>query len=158
VRCTDSLTGCVNKASCTHEPSFNLDLICARTITTVHPPSRVGVQLVVDRLCNRWGRPVSYGVVLWQAHLDRQITHVEELGLARDVQWLGANKYHWLLRPPSGVLLTLEVLLRGWVMGPDVLLLRKTASKSHLWACDASLAHCIPTADEKHTLVGRVTP
>lgn len=98
------------------------------------------------------------GVVLWQAHLDRQITLVEELGLARDVQWLGANKYHWLLRTPSGVLLTLEVLLRGWVMEPDVRLLRKTVSNGHLWACDASLAHCIPTADEKYTLVGRVTP
>lgn len=99
------------------------------------------------------------GVVLWQAHLDRQITHVEELGLARDVQLLGANQDHWLLRTPSGVLLTtLEVQLRRWVMEPDVLLLRKTASNGHLWACDASLAHCIPTADEKHTLVGRVTP
>ena len=68
-----------------------------------------------------------------------QITHVEELGWARDVQWLGASKDHWLLRSPSGVLLTLESSQQGWAMDPDVRLLRKTTANGRRWVCDASL-------------------
>jgi len=30
----------------------------------------------------------------------------------------------------------------------------KTTANGRRWVCDASLSHCIPTADEKHTLKG----
>ena len=122
------------------------------------PPSRPRIKLV-----SRWlwityviggGGLLPMGAVFWQTHLDGQITHVEELGWARDVQWLGASKDHWLLRTPSGVLLTLESHQQGWAMDPDVRLLRKTTANGRRWVCDASLSHCIPTADEKHTLKG----
>ena len=98
------------------------------------------------------------GVVLWQDHRDRQITQLEELGLARDAQWLGASDRYWLLRTSSGALLTLESRQQRWAMEPDVRLFRKTTAGGRRWVCDASLTHCIPTADEKHTWTGRGTP
>ena len=48
------------------------------------------------------------GLVLWDTHQTRQITQVEDLGLAKDIQWLGTSGNHWLLRTSTGAVLMLE--------------------------------------------------
>lgn len=65
------------------------------------------------------GGLLPLGAVLWAKHREGQITHVEDLGLARDFQWLGASDGHWLLRTPAGGWLTLDGSRRGWAMEPD---------------------------------------
>ena len=97
---------------------------------------------------------LTLALVLWDAHQGRQVIHVEELGLARDVQWLGTSGKFWLLRTPAGALLTLESPHKGWAMEANTRLVRKITANGKRWVCDASLVHCIPTADEQHTLTG----
>ena len=94
------------------------------------------------------------GLVLWDAHQTRQINHVEDLGLAKDVQWLGTHGKYWLLRTPTGAVLTLESPRGGWAMTSNTRLVRKTSAHGKRWICDASMRHCLRTADEQHTLTG----
>lgn len=98
------------------------------------------------------GGMLPVGAVLWEAHQDRQITQVEDLGLARDLQWLGGSQDHWLVRSPTLGVFSLLVQRDGLAMAPDARLVRKTAANGRRWVCDTALAHCIPTADVRNTL------
>jgi|GEM_PF-4867115 len=100
------------------------------------------------------GGLLPLGAVLWDAYQARQITHVEDLELARDAQWLGTSGQFWLLRAQTGALLTLESPREGWAMEPNTRLVRKTSAHGKRWVCDASMQHCLLTADEQHTLTG----
>ncbi len=100
------------------------------------------------------GGLLPLGAVLWDAHQARQITHVEDLGLARDAQWLGTSGQFWLLRAQTGALLTLESPREGWAMEPNTRLVRKTSAHGKRWVCDASMQHYLLTADKQHTLTG----
>lgn len=100
------------------------------------------------------GGLLPLGAVLWDAHQARQITHVEDLGLARDAQWLGTSGQFWLLHAQTGALLTLESPREGWAMEPNTRLVRKTSAHGKRWVCDASMQHCLLTADKQHTLTG----
>lgn len=100
------------------------------------------------------GGLLPLGAMLWDAHQARQITHVEDLGLARDVQWLGTSGQFWLLRAQTGALLTLESPREGWAMESNTRLVRKTSAQGKRWVCDASMQHCLLTADVQHTLTG----
>lgn len=100
------------------------------------------------------GGLLPLGAVLWDAHQARQITHVEDLGLARDVQWLGTSGQFWLLRAQTGALLTLESPREGWAMEPNTRLVRETSAQGKRWVCDVSMQHCLLTADVQHTLTG----
>lgn len=126
-------------------------------IQSATPPWTLANKLFVILLVSLGGL-LPLGAVLWAKHREGQITHVEDLGLARDVQWLGASDGHWLLRTPAGGWLTLDGSHRGWAMEPDARLLRKTSTGGRRWVCDATLVHCIPTADEKQTLAGGGKP
>lgn len=97
---------------------------------------------------------VMPGLVLWDTHQTRQIAQVEDLGLAKDIQWLGTAGNHWLLRTSTGAVLTLETPRGGWAMEPDTRLVRKTSTNGKHWVCDASMQHCLRTAGEPHTLRG----
>ena len=94
------------------------------------------------------------GLVLWDAHQTRQITQVEDLGLAKDIQWLGSSGNHWLLRTSTGAVLTLESPRGGWAMEPNTRLVRTTSAHGKRWVCDASMQHCLRTAGEPHSLRG----
>ena len=97
------------------------------------------------------------GLVLWDAHQTRQITQVEDLGLAKDIQWLGSSGNHWLLRTSTGAVLTLESPRGGWAMEPNTRLVRTTSAHGKRWVCDASMQHCLRTAGELHSLRGGQT-
>ncbi len=94
------------------------------------------------------------GLVLWDTHQTRQITHTDDLGLAKDVQWLGTSGKHWLMRTPTGAVLTLESPRGGWAMEPNTRLVRTTSAHGKRWVCDASMQHCLRVADKQHTLTG----
>ena len=97
---------------------------------------------------------VMPGLVLWDTHQTRQITQVEDLGLAKDIQWLGTSANHWLLRTSTGAVLTLESPRGGWAMEPNTRVVRTTSAHGKRWVCDASMQHCLRTAGEPHTLRG----
>jgi len=94
------------------------------------------------------------GLVLWDAHQTRQVTQVEDLGLAKDIQWLGTSGNHWLMRTSTGAVLTLESPRGGWAMQPNTRLVRTTSAHGKRWVCDAPMQHCLRTAGEPHTLRG----
>lgn len=71
-----------------------------------------------------------------------------------DAQWLGTSGQFWLLRAQTGALLTLESPREGWAMEPNTRLVRKTSAQGKRWVCDASMQHCLLTADVQHTLTG----
>lgn len=131
------------------------------SVTTVAPAPSASRKLqqwiFLGVLCSAGGL-LPVGAVLWEAHQDRQITRVEDLGLARDLQWLIGSKDHWLVRAPSLGVFSLRVERDGLALAPDVPLVRKTAVNGRRWVCEATLAHCIPTADVRNTLTSGGKP
>jgi hypothetical protein len=99
------------------------------------------------------GGLLPLSAVLWEVHQDRQITRVEDMGLASDLLWLGGSQDHWLVRSPTLGVFSLRMEREGLAMTPDANLVRKTAVSGKRWVCDATLTHCIPSANESAALV-----
>lgn len=100
----------------------------------------------------------TIAVFAWDEWRDRQVIDVQVLGLAKDLEWLGTNDGHWLVRASTGEVLTLAmdapVNGSGLAMAPDARLLRKTAASGKRWVCDVTLQHCIRTAGVRRSLEG----
>lgn len=96
---------------------------------------------------------VAAAMVWWDAHQDQQVTAIQDLGLAKDLQWLTSVGEHWLVRTPAGDALTLRADRQGFIMAADARLRIKSAANGKRWVCDADLQHCIRTADVQQSLM-----